>query len=374
MVRFVHTADWQLGMTRHFLSVDTQSRYSEARLEAVRAIGRLAMSEQCAFILVAGDVFETNQVARNVVLPALEAMAACAVPVLLLPGNHDALSAGSVYRTKAFVDNKPANVRLLEADEVLELDGIRVVPAVWQTRKPDVNPAEAICRDLTVGSEAQVLAAHGAVDAVNPRSAESSILHLAVLDEAVRDGRLEYVALGDQHSSAAVGTTGRIWYSGTPLVTSHRESKPNRALVVELSAKKVEVREHVIGDWQFVEQQFDLNSDADVAAVDSWLASLQERRKSVVRLSFVGTVPLATKAHLDEVIDRHREVLAALELHEQQMDLAVIPDDADVAALGLTSFAAAALDELVARATDGPDAEVAEDALGLLYRIARADR
>jgi len=130
----------------------------------------------------------------------------------------------------------------------------------------------------------------------------------------------------------------------------------------------------VIGDWQFVEQQFDLNSDADVATVDSWLANLQERRKSVVRLSFVGTVSLATKAHLDEVIDRHREVLAALELHEQQMDLAVIPDDADVAALGLTSFAAAALDELVARATDGPDAEVAEDALGLLYRIARADR
>jgi DNA repair exonuclease SbcCD nuclease subunit len=373
MVRFVHTADWQLGMTRHFLSVDTQSRYSEARLEAVRAIGRLAMSEQCAFILVAGDVFETNQVARNVVLPALEAMAACAVPVLLLPGNHDALTAGSVYRTKAFVDNKPANVTVLEASEVIELDSIRIVPATWQTRKPDVNPAETACRELTTGAGAQVLVAHGAVDAVNPRSAEASLLHLAMLEEAVRDGRLEYVALGDQHSSAAVGTTGRIWYSGTPLVTSYRESRPNHVLVVELSAKNVEVHEHVIGDWQFVEQQFDLNTDADVATVDSWLANLQERRKSVVRLSFVGTVSLATKTHLDEVLDRHREVLAALELHEQQMDLAVLPDDADVAALGLTSFAAAALDELVARAVDGPDAEVAEDALGLLYRLARAD-
>jgi DNA repair exonuclease SbcCD nuclease subunit len=373
MVRFVHTADWQLGMTPYFLSGDAQSRYSEARLEAVRAIGRLATAEQCAFVVVAGDVFATNQVARNVVLPALEAMAECMVPVLLLPGNHDALSAGSVYRTKAFVDNKPANVTLLETGEVLELDGIRIVPAAWQTRKPDVNPAEAACRELTAGGDAQVLVAHGIVDAVNPQSEEASVLRLAMLEESVRDGQLDYVALGDQHSSAAVGTTGRIWYAGTPLVTSYRESKPNRVLVVELSAKDVEVREHVIGDWQFVEQHFDLNSDADVDAVDSWLANLPERRKSVVNLSFVGTVSLATKAHLDEVLDRHREVLAALELHEREMDLAVLPDDADLATLGLIGFAAAALDELVTRAGDSPDAEKVEDALSLLYRLARSN-
>ena len=152
-----HTVDWQLGMTRHFLSGDAQSRYSEARLEAVRAIGRLATAEQCKFVIVAGDVFESNQVARNIVLPALEAMAECTVPVLLLPGNHDALTAGSVYRTKAFVDNKPANVTVLEASEVIELDSIRIVPATWQTRKPDVNPAETACRELTTGAGAQVL-------------------------------------------------------------------------------------------------------------------------------------------------------------------------------------------------------------------------
>ena len=148
MIRFVHSADWQLGMTRRFLSDNTQSRYSEARLEAVRAIGRLATAEQSAFIIVAGDVFETNQVARNVVLPALEAMAASAVPVLLLPGNHDALSAGSVYRTKAFVENKPENVRLLEAGEVIELNGIRVVPATWQSAKAGCEALpETVCRE-----------------------------------------------------------------------------------------------------------------------------------------------------------------------------------------------------------------------------------
>ena len=33
-VRFPHTSDWQLGMTRHFLEGEAQARYSAARIDA----------------------------------------------------------------------------------------------------------------------------------------------------------------------------------------------------------------------------------------------------------------------------------------------------------------------------------------------------
>jgi DNA repair exonuclease SbcCD nuclease subunit len=368
MVKFVHSADWQLGMTRHFLSGEAQSRYSEARLEAIQSIGRLAAEQQCEFVVVAGDVFETNQVGRGVVLPALEAMAACRVPVLLLPGNHDAVNAGSVYRTRAFVDNKPANVTLLEPGETVTLGEVAVVPAAWETRAPDENPVEAAVRELPAGDGLRLLVAHGIVDEMSPQSAQGSVIRLATLEGAVRDGRAHYVALGDRHSVSEVGTTGRIWYSGTPLVTSYRESRPNCALVVELSAERVTVHEHEVGEWRFVEQRFDVGDDADVDAVEGWLAGLPDRRRSVVSLSFLGTVSLATKARLDDVLDRHREVLAALEVHDRHTDLAVLPDDGDFDALGLTGFAAAALDELVERG------DAAQDALGLLYRLARSEQ
>jgi len=39
MVRFVHTADWQLGMSRHFLDTDAQARFTAARIDAVRRLG-----------------------------------------------------------------------------------------------------------------------------------------------------------------------------------------------------------------------------------------------------------------------------------------------------------------------------------------------
>ena len=115
MARFIHTGDWQLGMTRHFLSSEAQARYSEARLEAVKAIAKLARDEECSFVVVSGDVFESNHLARSVVVRALDAMAGFDMPLYLLPGNHDPIDATSVYRPSSAVGGYMRTVWRLEA-------------------------------------------------------------------------------------------------------------------------------------------------------------------------------------------------------------------------------------------------------------------
>src|SRR5690606_40266422 len=100
MGRVLYTADCQLGIALHFLGADAQPRFAAARTAAIRAIGSLAAAEGCAFVVVCGDVFETNQVDRQVVVRALDAMAATPeVTFYLLPGNHDPLDASSVFRS-----------------------------------------------------------------------------------------------------------------------------------------------------------------------------------------------------------------------------------------------------------------------------------
>lgn len=47
MIRFLHTSDWQLGMTRHFLAEGAQERYSQSRFDAIRTMGRIAKDENC---------------------------------------------------------------------------------------------------------------------------------------------------------------------------------------------------------------------------------------------------------------------------------------------------------------------------------------
>lgn len=130
MTRFVHTADWRLGMTRHFLSSESQARYSQARIDAVADIGRVVAERNCEFVVVSGDVFETSRVSRQVVARACEAMATIPVPVLLLPGNHDPLDAGSVYTSDYFTGRQPSNVRVLTGDDIERpVSGVEVTHA-----------------------------------------------------------------------------------------------------------------------------------------------------------------------------------------------------------------------------------------------------
>lgn len=88
-IRFLHTSDWQLGMTRHYLEGEAQSRYTGDRVETIRRIGELARARGCAFVVVAGDVFEHANLSRRDVGRALDAMGSVGLPVYLLPGNHD---------------------------------------------------------------------------------------------------------------------------------------------------------------------------------------------------------------------------------------------------------------------------------------------
>ena len=114
MIRFLHSGDWQLGMTRSVLGDEAQARFADARIAVVRRLGELARAQRCDFALVCGDVFESSQVERRTLARALEAIAGIPVPVYLLPGNHDPLDAASVYRSAAFRDAAPAHVHVLD--------------------------------------------------------------------------------------------------------------------------------------------------------------------------------------------------------------------------------------------------------------------
>ena len=171
-MRFLHTGDWQLGMTRHFLDDGAQARFTEARFQAVVRMAEIAREEGCAFAVVAGDVFETNQVGRETVRRALEALRAWTVPVYLLPGNHDPLDGASVYSRGMFLDEKPDTVRVLRdvgPHRVPEAPGVELVGLPWHSKRPAFDPV-AVWRGLPPAEHPRVLVAHGAIDALTPEA------------------------------------------------------------------------------------------------------------------------------------------------------------------------------------------------------------
>ena len=377
VVRFIHTADWQLGMTRHFLSGEAQARFSGARIDAVRRIGALAEEEECGFVVVCGDVFESNQVSRQVVVRALDAIAATpAVTFYLLPGNHDPLDAASVYKSPTFSNHRPANVVVPENSEPVEVaPGVELVAAPWFNKHPLVDLVAGACEGLEPTGGIRIVAGHGALDSLSPDRNNPALIGLERLEGRLGAGSIHYVALGDRHSTTEVGRSERIWYAGAPEPTGYDETDPGNVVVVELDAAeaRVGVEVRAVGVWRFVPREWELSSDRDIERLAEWLGGLAYKERTILKLALVGQVSLAQKARLDSLLDDHADLFAALESWEHRSDLAVLPDGADVDDLGLSGFAAEALDDLRGLATgdDEGRAVVAQDALVLLHRLAR---
>ena len=70
-------------------------------------------------------------------------------------------------------------------------------------------------------------------------------------------GVIHYVALGDKHSLTDVGSTGRVWYSGSPEVTNYDdvEADPGHVLIVDIDEADpqhpVTVEAARVGRWRF---------------------------------------------------------------------------------------------------------------------------
>jgi len=376
MVKFLHTADWQLGMTRHFLAGEAQARFSEARIDAVRRIGALAEREGCGFVVVCGDVFESNQVGRQVVVRALDAMAATpGVTFYLLPGNHDPLDPSTVYRSPTFTRHCPSNVVVLEApDPVAVSPGVELVPAPWFTKRPLVDLVAEACTELEPTGLVRIVAGHGALDSMSPNPNDPALISLEGLEQCLAAGTVHYVALGDRHSTTEVGNSERIWYAGAPEATDYDEVDSGNVVVVELDAAGVRLQVEEIGKWRFLSRDWELTGDRDINHLAEWLEGLEDKECAIVRLALVGQLSLAQKARLGGLLDHCSDVLASLETHRRRSDLVVVPDEADMDDLGLSGFAREALGDLRELAGSGEQAAAAREALGLLYRLAEVGR
>lgn len=377
MVKFIHTADWHLGMQAYFLPDEARVRFAQDRFDAVRRIAELAHDEACAFAVVAGDIFDSNHVDPQVVAKALDALSSFSMPVFLLPGNHDPFDPSSVCRTAAWTARKPANVIVIEepiAVSVPGAEGVEIVGLPWHSKHQLGDPVKPSYEVTpSVDGALRIVIGHGVVDELSPNRDDPSLIGAEGMRDALRSGKAQYIALGDRHSATEISGTGsRAYYSGTPVSTDYGETDPGEVLLVELDGDACTVEHHMVGAWAFDRPSFDLNGEQDVTALEQWLENVPSKHTTVVRLALRGTLSLAASAMLEDVLEHNRMTFASLNTWERHTELVVAPDDADLTSLNVSGYVRETLEELRAEAGgSGDQAVVARDALNLLYRLAR---
>lgn len=371
-MRFLASADWQLGMSAHYLDDEARPRFHQARFDAVRRIGVLAGEVGAEFVVVGGDVFESNKLDRAVVSRALEALSDYPVPVVLLPGNHDPLDAASIYDDPTFVSRLPAHVHVIRAPGIYSLmDGVEIVGAPWFSKRPLTDLVAQATADLppVPAQTFRIVLGHGAADSLNPDRDDPATIAIAPLRALIESGQAHFVVLGDRHGMKEVATG--IWYPGAPEVTARREIDPGYVLIVDLEHDPATVASRQVGEWSFQELGHYFAGDSDVDAFEKALAQMPHKARTALWLSLTGTLSTSARVRLDAIIDEYADLFAKIDFWARHTELVTVAEDGDFADLGLTGFAANSLVELQELAGSGAEnAGVAQDSLGLLYRLA----
>ncbi|MFW0790910.1 metallophosphoesterase family protein [Gordonia sp. CPCC 205333] len=375
-VTFLHTADWQLGMTRKYLSADAQHAYSAARLDAVERIGVQAASSGAQFVVVCGDVFEDHRVSARLITQTLDRLGEFTVPVYLLPGNHDPFDAAGVYRSQTFRTRCPSNVTVLAKPGIVKVsDDAELVVAPWSHKAPLTDLVGTQVDQLDPSDRIRIVVGHGATDALSPGS-DPSLVEIGPLEQAFANQIIDYVALGDRHSVTQVGNSGRIWYSGAQEVTNfdNVEAEPGSILEVTLtrgaSGSTVDVTPRRVGQWTFAAIRHDITSAADVADLERRLDEIPDKSRVVLQVALVGTISVVEDVELQRILDTAVDRFAAVRRWQAHDDLVVVADADDITGFGLRGYAAQAAEELVEQAGGVDDAaQTARGALALLARL-----
>jgi DNA repair exonuclease SbcCD nuclease subunit len=234
MIRLLHTADWQLG-ARFSQFVATASRLRAARLDTLRRSLELAVKHEADAFLIAGDLFEDNQVDDVLVASALDIFRAYpSLPVYVLPGNHDPYTGpDSIWQRKAF-QNAPANVHVLREAGVTDLGGNAYLVASPLHQKLSTSDPSLKLVELAAGLPAEAIKiglTHGAL-AIEAKHQPNDFP--IALNAATR-ARLDYLAIGHWHNWLPDTDGGRIVMPGTPEPDRFANDASGHVALVEIT-------------------------------------------------------------------------------------------------------------------------------------------
>ena len=330
MLRFLHTADWQIG--KPFGTVADEQKRFRLQQERIAAVGRirdLVRLQQAQLVLVAGDLFDSPTPAAPAVMEVLEAIGEMAVPVLVIPGNHDHGGAGSVWHRDDFQRQQrqfAPNLQLLLERRPLLLEQAVVLPCPLLRNQDSSDPSQWLQEldwSQIPDDRPRIVLAHGGVHGFGGRDYEADEEAQAGANNLIDLGALpadqiDYIALGDWHNLKQVSE--RAWYPGTPEPDRFDQGEDNQrgqVLLVELQrGASPAVQPQPTGRLRWHNLAVRFSGDDDLDRFERQLEELTAGRvaRDLLRLQVSGSLSLAGHRRYQQLLDDLQNRLLRLRL------------------------------------------------------------
>lgn len=282
-MKFIHSADWQIGMRfRQFGTAAEALR--AARVRTLRRALEHAAKERVEAFLIAGDLFEDNQIEAGPIREVFDLLAAFSdVRIFILPGNHDPCDGpGCIWQRPPF-SQPPAHLTIFREAVAMEVaDGWLLANPLTQ-KKSTVDPSlklAELAASLPSGA-LKIGLTHGSPAIESQHQPDDFPI---ALDAATRAG-LDYLAIGHWHGALSLDG-GRLMMPGTPEQTKFDEAGAGCVQRVEIASagSLPKVTTLPLGELRWQTVRFDF---ADVVAARAQFA-IADPAHAVVQVILEG--------------------------------------------------------------------------------------
>jgi len=208
-VTLCHSSDLHIG-------ADSGSAGSPADvLSVLRTVLRTAQADRAQLLILAGDTFDNNRQASQLIELAACTMSGFDRPIVILPGNHDPLTPDSVYRRPEFVIAPNVCVLGLTVEDTVFFPELGL--EIWGRAHLDYGDMEPLREPPPRSTSRQIVVAHGHyVRTLHDKERRRSGSWL-ISREDLAATAANYVALGHWPEAECIGGPEiSACYSGAP--------------------------------------------------------------------------------------------------------------------------------------------------------------
>ncbi len=288
----LHIAD--LHLDRAFAGMGCQGELAIRRRlglrDALRRAGRTAQERGCVAVTIGGDLYEHDRAGADTAMFLVDTFASWApMDVLVSPGNHDALLAGSIYSRTEW----PANVHVFDSADLrphrladgLTVWGLAHLEPAWQGDPLACPPPDA--------GDVNLALFHGAELGSRP---DGKSIHGPFHAADVRERGFAAALCGHYHRRRVDEVSGLL-YPGSPEPLTFDESEPRGPVMVTVRGDGT-VSYEPIDDNRWTAR----TAVADVSGARS-LADVIDAAVTSAGLACAGLDPDRTMLRLDLVGD-----------------------------------------------------------------------
>lgn len=324
MVKFVHTGDLHIGMPATGLG-EAGGRVRAARLESLGKILEISGDIDADAILVAGDVFDDNQVDPGLVEKVASLLNdETRIPIYIIPGNHDSYTRDSVYRRPVW-NQLREHIRLLTTPEPVELaEGVKLFPCPLSRKHGFEDPTAWI--PSRTGEDIRIGLAHGSIP-IRPGVGDDDF---PIPLDAAEKRQLDYLALGHWHSqmSHPYGQSeARTWYCGAHEATRFGQDGAGSVLAVTIDGPGAPPKVESISCGVLKWSDYPINlSNVPLGEAIRQLRELPEAGNILLRIELTGRASGNDDATVADLVTVVKERFLACQVDNTKVAPASIGD------------------------------------------------